>query len=866
MGVLQINQNIIAFNALRSLTQTSRDLERSVERLSTGLRINRAADDAAGLTISERLRAQVRGLARASQNAQEGISLIQTAEGALNEASTILQRIRELSIQAANGVLTSSDRLEIQKEVDQMIDEIDHIVGYTEFNTRRLLDGSGAALISVDDPTRTQVIVNGAVGKGGNYQINTTLLDPPQLGVWKSDQFNTIASEDRVGDLNALTTFLNNASFTSGASQTGINEIEIQSLDANGRLMVSGGNATLSILGVSVATAATNIVDLFQAKGISEGTDTLHFTGYNAAGTYFDQTLLISAASDIGDLTAFLSTALFTGAGQGNVSIGANGRLFISNAATTSIAVSGLGLDDVDQSLSALNLSVAAFSLPAGTNTSYMGNVLVQGASIALTANGLRVLDSITSGINTIGTAGTGTLDVRFGETVTAGRTDTITFNKLGENELSQYGMITQVSAVAGDYVFMISAVTNDSYRITNLTTGSISNTISINGAGTSNTLQLDSLQGLRLTFDAILTKGETAVFHVSTNSVLQAQRSTTLQSISKFIDEGVFQGGRDSLELGILVPGTSHRTMIYINASDTIDQLVGKISLAIANPDSLNDLNLEAALAGGNFPNLVNFNLTGPARGTISITSPIPGMELSFFGNESLINALGLTNVHKSEMANYLVSIVNIHTGDLVAQTTSTTGILNGILTGLEIRFDTSQGFKIDPNDGLNNMVGGPYNMDPYLAPIVSITAGFVGSSFLHVVPNGINFQIGANQNQSLEIAIAQVDVNALGIKGITLASSEDAMNTITKVDNALDRVSSLRAMLGAVQNRLESTIRNLDISRQNLSSAESGIRDLNVAEQTIEFTREQILLQSGMAVLAQSNQLSQSVLRLLQ
>lgn len=862
MGVLQINQNIIAFNALRSLSQTSRELERSVERLSSGLRINRASDDAAGLTISERLRAQVRGLARASQNAAEGISFIQSAEGALIENNSLLQRIRELAIQAANGILTANDRLEIQKEVDQLVEEIDHISTMTEFNTRKLLDGSAAALISVDDPTRMDVIINGGVGKGGNYQIRTQLLDPPQLGVWKSDQFNTIAGEDRVGDLNGLTTFLNNASFVGGMSQTGINEIEIQSLDVNGRMMVSGGNATLSILGITEAVGTDNIVDLFQAKGLTTGTDRIHFTGYNSAGDLINQNLLVTAALTVGELQAFLSTALFAGAAEGLVSIGANGQLFVSNAAGTSIVVTNLELDDVDVSSSSLNLSVSSFSLPAGTNSGYMGNALIAGASVALTANGTRILDSVTTGINSIGTVGTGALNIRFDETITTASTDQIFFDTVGQNELSEYGTITQVSAVAGDYVFMISAVSNETYRVTNMTTGSVSNTISVNGAGTDASLNLDSLQGLRLSFDAILVEGETAVFHVSTNNVLQAQRSTQLHSISRFVEEDVF-AGRDTVELGIAVPGSGRMTKIYINATDSVDDLVGKISLALANPNSTSDLNLEQALAGGHFPNLVHFNLTGPARGTMSITSPIPGAELAFFGDEGLLNALSLMNIQESRKANYQVSIVNLHTGELVAQTTTPTGVLNGILPGLEIRLDTNQGFKVDPND--NGMTGGSYNLDPYLTPMISITQDYIGSSFLHVVPNGINFQIGANQNQGLEVAIAQMDALAIGMRGLTLASTKSAEEAITKVDTAIDKVSSLRAMLGAVQNRLESTIRNIDISRQNLAGAESGIRDLNIAEQTIAFTREQILLQSGMAVLAQANSLSQNVLQLL-
>ena len=143
---MRINQNISALNAYRNLVNTDNRLNKSLERLSSGLRINRAADDAAGLAISEKMRGQIRGLNQAMRNAQDAISLIQTAEGALNETHSILQRMRELSVQAASDTLTSSDRMEIQKEINQLTAEIDRIANTTEFNTKKLLDGTSSAL------------------------------------------------------------------------------------------------------------------------------------------------------------------------------------------------------------------------------------------------------------------------------------------------------------------------------------------------------------------------------------------------------------------------------------------------------------------------------------------------------------------------------------------------------------------------------------------------------------------------------------------------------------------------------------------------------------------------------------------------
>jgi flagellin len=138
-----INHNITALNTHRQMSSATNAQANSMEKLSSGLRINSAKDDAAGLSISEKMRGQIRGLEQASSNAQDGISLMQTAEGALNETHDILQRMRELAVQSANDTNTVSDRGEIQKEVDELAKEITRISNDTEFNTKKLLDGQG---------------------------------------------------------------------------------------------------------------------------------------------------------------------------------------------------------------------------------------------------------------------------------------------------------------------------------------------------------------------------------------------------------------------------------------------------------------------------------------------------------------------------------------------------------------------------------------------------------------------------------------------------------------------------------------------------------------------------------------------------
>ena len=139
---MRINHNIAAMNTYRQLTANTTATSKSLEKLSSGLKINRAGDDAAGLAISEKMRGQIRGLDTASKNASDGISLIQTAEGALNETHSILQRMRELTVQAANDTNETTDRGQLQKEIGQLIQEIDRISTTTQFNGKTLLAGA----------------------------------------------------------------------------------------------------------------------------------------------------------------------------------------------------------------------------------------------------------------------------------------------------------------------------------------------------------------------------------------------------------------------------------------------------------------------------------------------------------------------------------------------------------------------------------------------------------------------------------------------------------------------------------------------------------------------------------------------------
>lgn len=244
-----INHNIMAMNTNRQLGAANAGQAKSMEKLSSGLRINRAGDDAAGLAISEKMRGQIRGLDQAQRNAQDGISMIQTAEGALSETHSILQRMRELATQAANDTNVKTDRTEIQKELNNLTSEINRIGNTTEFNTQKLL--SGTSLNGAGGTTN-------ASGFVASFQIGAN-----------QGQSMTIEIEDMRAKALGLTGSSSGGTYATGASSTALNAGTSGATGATyggGLKVTNGTNNTgaeyaLSLATHSGATAAVKAID-----------------------------------------------------------------------------------------------------------------------------------------------------------------------------------------------------------------------------------------------------------------------------------------------------------------------------------------------------------------------------------------------------------------------------------------------------------------------------------------------------------------------------------------------------------------------------------------------------------------------------
>ncbi|MEI2664770.1 flagellin N-terminal helical domain-containing protein [Rossellomorea sp. LJF3] len=377
---MRINHNIAALNTYNKLNSASGAQSKSMEKLSSGLRINRAGDDAAGLAISEKMRGQIRGLDMASKNAQDGISMIQTAEGALNETHSILQRMRELSVQASNDTNTSDDRAEIQKEIDQLNQEVNRVAETTEFNTKKLLDGSSG--LKVGDGSVVGSANSSSDTQTGTYNVSVTSLataasDATVGAVAATDTVNgsgtltingtdvNVAATDTVQDvmekinsIGGVTASIESGTFTIKSDDVGSDAS--LSISADGDNIISASDAWNT---TAAAESGTNAVigtltdpdstDITGDMVISDNTVTLK-TGDGKGLTF----KALEAGSTTIDVGGALSLQIGSNSGQTmNITMNDMGAqsLGISNIDVTSVKGASDAIDALDKAIQSVS-------------------------------------------------------------------------------------------------------------------------------------------------------------------------------------------------------------------------------------------------------------------------------------------------------------------------------------------------------------------------------------------------------------------------------------------------------------------------------------------------------------------------------
>ena len=387
-----INTNINSLTAQRNLSQTSNALSTSIQRLSSGLRINSAKDDAAGLGISQRFTSQIRGLNQAVRNANDGISLAQTAEGALGSAGNILQRVRELAVQSANATNSASDRAALNAEVGQLTSELDRIAKTTQFNGTNLLDGSfGSASFQVGanaNQTITATSANFSTNKYGNNRIGSVVA----------------ATAGGEGDL------VTGGTANAVASSAGAAAAITSRITAGGTITINGASGSSTAIGVAAGASAKTVAASINAQTGTTGVNAtarteIDATAFLAGGSYSiqvtsDNTTAVSVAFSVGSSSSTADN-LAAGIQAFNDKSSQTGVTAKLNAAQTGITLTNAAGNDILIG----NQSAALSVLTIGSAANVPGSV---GAAVGA-ANGAYITGSVTlDSDKTFGIAATG--------------------------------------------------------------------------------------------------------------------------------------------------------------------------------------------------------------------------------------------------------------------------------------------------------------------------------------------------------------------------------------------------------------------------------------------------------------------------
>ena len=684
---MRIQHNIMAMSAYRNYTNNVAAMKKNLEKLSSGYKINRAGDDAAGLAISEKMRAQITGLETAQKNAKDGISLVQTAEGALTEVHDMLNRMVELATQSANGTYdNTTDRAQMQKEVNQLLSEIDRIADSSNFNGINLLDGT--------------------------------------LGL-NTEAFEIGATLDAKQAAAADTVALTGSKFHGGVTKNAIKpeftvdlaNLAVKGSAAGGVITINIGDASITLTGIASTANLTASQIATQLRTKYDG----------------------STASKSIELT---SGAYFK--------------------------VSGTGTE-------------LTFKYAAGETT---------GGTFMADANGTLISTSIADAVNSW-IAGADVSVSTSKCNVNAGTDLHHALEKVTNAQAKENGVKAGVS-------FDISELVKDGYEL-NIDGTTFTFAVGSGATGTGNTIAID-----------------TNKFTDTNAQIAEAVRQLSGKTTTNF-HIGAESGGAN---------GVIH-----------IDQLAAD-TRSFANTDAImavvsaNKGNATAATGKG-----VEVTVKDSAKIRDGNTLSVDGKKYVFTTDTSKIKT-----TYGSDEPRYIAVSAGV----------------DGLKAALE-----ADGYTVEEAVDSN---GAPVASAP--ATKLNIYAGAAATAAPQVLGKGLTLQIGDTSDpwNQLNVAVQDMHAESLGVGGLSIATEEDAQAAIDKIKAAINTVSDVRGTLGATQNRLDHTINNLSVMTENIQDAESTIRDVDVAEEMMAYTKNNILIQSAQAMLAQANQVPQGVLQLLQ
>jgi len=790
---LRINYNLASSSAQRGLASSQDLYSRMASRLSTGLRINQAADDTAGMAVSEKLKNQVRGLNQAQRNAQDSVSMLQTAEGALTETHGILARIRELAVQSANDTLTASDRANLQAEADQLVAEVDRIASSTQFNGITLLNKNSS--VSLHNS-----------GLGLTFQIGANSGNT--LGVTLS----AVRSQD-LGDvqtLNAAHAVTGGAKTIDVGSATAVNYNATvdTAFDVRDAINAANGNITASVKGGKLRLESSAAVGTVFASD-----------GGNLQSTLFGSNATVNTVAS--------STSLE------DLGVSASGTMTItatSGTITGATTLTNLGINSGDTLV--LGLSKAAGTGgAAGTMTL---------ADLGVTAGGTLTLAFADAGVSPTETRSVA-VTYQTSDTLSAlaSRIDTAVTEAAALTASGNTGTDTLAVTVGG-------SAGSGAITLTGNTTAYSGGTLTIN-AGTILTDLADSNSGsgsliskLNLTTITGATTGTTSASSASVNTAAFTESVT--YTVGSETDLTAFAAGLQTAIQGAGAIGTS--TAFDVTSATAV--INGSNQLAIDVSPSSNGVTIATITGSGTNALRTLFGL-GAAPASATATSAMNVAAQTETATVSYTTSDTLSTI-ATKIATAVTGIGRVGTS-LIAGNAGTAASFNAGTSMIDIT-------GVDTDTTLT-FSSGALRTALNLAAPDTVTASGTTSSSAAIVQNA--YRLSSNALTGVT-SISSSSSGSIDISTQTAASA-----AISTLDSAINQVSTARANIGAIENRLDSTSRSLAVASENTAAANSRIADADIAQSMSEMVRAQILQQAGISVLAQANQAPSLVLQLL-
>jgi len=780
---MRIQHNIMAMNAYRNYSNNVSAMKSNLEKLSSGYKINRAGDDAAGLAISEKMRAQITGLETAQKNAKDGISLVQTAEGALTEVHDMLNRMVELATQSANGTYDdTTDRAQLQKEVDQLRSEIDRIADSSNFNGIKLLDGSMDA-----SGTALKAAQSAAARAAATVDEMQAALDKANAMQLKGK--DTALSSTAIKDL-----------FPSAGAATSVGSTEVTVFETD-------------------ASDAGNVGFAVDLDGVE----------YTMSGT--DGTKL---KLDIGGTTLELTEAqLKDWTGRDDLKAGdtvtAADLLEAFSQQCPTTAISG---DNYNISVEGTKLKFEAVdNLDTKPNRHYTVKLTTDASTnvVAATKNTYASSGITATVLATAGDAGTATVTVNYTKADGTAATASVSVDLTSANAGTTADMLDTIvkglnknADLKGLFRFEATTDGGNGIKVSAKESGVAKETVtgvSFSGAGTVTT----TADNVTTTTGAeAYTPGlnDTYVNHgtevtVTGDSVSKDQLASTVLNLGQYLKDGTL------IQLG----DTKYRIAVGDNSA-----YMGSSTTAAENEAGEKVVWVKADATTADIAS----KLAAVAKDNATFTVSHIGTS----GSIGLKQKAGVKDTTDMSDLDKFASFVKIST----VTTAEDQSAKDEAIQKAQADLDAAQEAKAAAD-----------------AKVAEVSKN-QGKS--------LTLQIGdtADSYNQLKVNIMDMHAESIGIGDISVADQDKAAEAVKKIKDAINTVSDVRGTLGATQNRLDHTINNLSVMTENIQDAESTIRDVDVAEEMMAYTKNNILIQSAQAMLAQANQVPQGVLQLLQ